>query len=82
MNDCFFAASNLDFEAISKSSDLTGISKPSAQGVKDLSEADVIEFVDSYGKKGLIKVAKIYLGARGNGYDSDAYIEINIKVQP
>ncbi len=77
LNNCFFAMSSLDFDAVSISSDLDGISQPSSQNITDLAVGDVVEFVDNYGKKGLIKVAEI----KGT-YNSGDYIKLDIKVQP
>lgn len=77
LNDCFFASSSLDFDAVSTSSDLDDISTPSSQSINGLSVGDVVEFVDNYGKKGLIKVKDIE-----GTYNSGDYIELDIKVQP
>ncbi|MGM0532054.1 MAG: hypothetical protein ACQER7_11965 [Bacteroidota bacterium] len=80
LNDCFFASSTLtvdEFDAISNSSELDFISKSNEQSINSLEVGDVVEFVDNYGKKGLIKVTEI------NGtYNAGDYIKLDIKVQP
>ncbi|MDH5474403.1 MAG: hypothetical protein OEX22_01800 [Cyclobacteriaceae bacterium] len=82
LNNAYFSLSTMDFASVAVSGDLSAISQATNQKINNLAVGDIVEFVDNYGKKGLIEVVTIYLGASGNGYDSDAYIEINIKVQP
>jgi len=80
LNEMFFAMSTLDaagFDCVNLSGDLDNIVKSDAQKITNLVVGDVIEFVDNYGKKGLIKVTEIKAGT-GN-LD---YIEIDVKVQP
>lgn len=77
LNHCNFALSTMDFDAVINASDLNDIQKPANETIKQLSKNDVVEFVDNYGKKGLIKVVDI----KGTDGAKD-YIELNIKVQP
>lgn len=80
LNEMFFAMSTLDadgFDGVVLSGDLDTIVKSDVQKITNLVVGDVIEFVDNYGKKGLIKVTNIEAGT-GN-LD---FIEIDVKVQP
>ncbi len=80
LNEMFFAKSTLDvdgFDGVTLSGDLDNIVKSDAQKITNLAVGDVIEFVDNYGKKGLIKVTEIEAGT-GN-LD---FIKIDVKVQP
>ncbi len=80
LNQAYFSESNrtsADFDAVSISSDLDDIIKSTATNIINLSEGDVIEFVDNYGDKGLILVKEIK-----PGFDNDDFIVIDIKVQP
>ena len=84
-NSVYFAMSTAtaeDFAAITNASGLSSISKSADEKITNLATGDMIEFVDNYGKKGMIEVVEVNLGASGNGYDSDAFININVKVQP
>lgn len=65
-----------DFDNISTGSDLDAITKPTTERVTGLSTGNVIEFVDAYGNKGLIKVTEI----KGT-YNSGDYIKFDVKVQ-
>lgn len=80
LNKCYFALSTKtasEFDAIKTSGDLNSISQSSTQEVNNLKKDDVVEFVDNYGKKGLIKVLEV----KGT-FNSGDYIKIAIKVQP
>lgn len=66
-----------DFDAITKSGELNFITTPDETFVKSLITGDVVEFVDQYGKKGMIKVIE---ATAGN--ESNKFISIAIKVQP
>jgi hypothetical protein len=69
-----------DFDAVKVSSDLNFVAAFSAGDntfVSDLVANDVVEFVDSYGKKGLLKVIE---ATPGN--EASKFIRISIKVQP
>jgi len=81
LNNAYFAKSTTftatDFAAISVSGDLNAITTPASQKVNNLVAGDIIEFVDNYGKKGLIRVNEI-IGTWNQG----DYISIDIKVQP
>lgn len=82
LNNCYFAATTMttgEFDAITKSNELTGIavSSSDAEKIQNLAVGDVVAFMDSYGNKGLIKVVSIV-----PGYGSDGEMVIDIKVQP
>ena len=80
LNKAYFDIStttSAEFDAITTAGQLDFIVKPTDQVINNLSIGDIIEFVDAYGKKGLIKVTDL---APGNG--SGDFIEISIKVQP
>jgi hypothetical protein len=69
-----------DFDNVAKFSDLASVSVTATNETVRITRLDVgnvVEFVDNYGKKGLIKVLEIQ-GTNG----SDAFIRIAIKVQP
>jgi hypothetical protein len=79
LNEAFFALStktSADFDASTKSGDLT-FAKSATQIVSNLAVGNIVEFVDKYGKKGLIRVVEI----KGT-FNSGDYIKIDIKVQP
>ncbi|UXP33332.1 hypothetical protein N6H18_05125 [Reichenbachiella agarivorans] len=77
LNKVYFAASDLNFDEITKSAELNIITPSESQRINQLTVGDIIEFVDNYGKKGLIRVAAL---TPGNGVDGK--ITIEIKVQP
>ncbi len=80
LNAAFFGISTLDaaaFDAISMAGDLDAISSSSSQKITNLSVGDVIEFVDNYGKKGLIKITDIQ-----PGFNNDDFIQFDVKIQP
>ena len=83
LNKTYFKASDkttADFDAVAISSDLDFVSVTATEAnlkVVELAADDVVEFVDNYGKKGLIKVLQVN-GTNG----SDGFIRIAIKVQP
>jgi hypothetical protein len=68
---------DLDFDAVVSASDLDDVSSSTSETLTNLTVGDVLEFVDNYGKKGMIKVTAIE-GTWNNG----DYIELDIKVQP
>lgn len=79
LNNAYFANSTLtaeEFDEIELSSELT-FDASAEQKVTQLAAGDVVEFVDNYGKKGLIKVVEV----KGTFNQSD-YILLDIKVQP
>ena len=80
LNQAFFALSTMDaaaFDAISMAGDLDAISASSSQKITNLSVGDIIEFVDNYGKKGLIKITEIEPGSNTNDF-----IVFDVKIQP
>ncbi len=66
-----------EFDAITTSSQLDFITTPSDDYVKSLATGDIVEFVDQYGKKGMIKVLEAM-----EGNEASKFIRIYIKVQP
>ncbi|WP_273568133.1 hypothetical protein [Maribacter halichondriae] len=80
LNEAFFAMSTLDaaaFDGISLSGDLNSVTQSDAQKITNLSVDDVVEFVDNYGKKGLIKITDIQ-----PGFGNADFIEFDVKIQP
>ncbi len=80
LNEMFFAMSSksaTDFDSIALASDLDGITKSSDQKITNLMISDVVEFVDNYGKKGLIKITAIQAG-----FGNEDFIEFDVKIQP
>jgi hypothetical protein len=80
LNSCFFKLSTkttAEFDAISVSGDLSFIVSSADERINGLVVNDVVEFVDNYGKKGLIKVTEIV-----GTFNSTDYIKLDIKVQP
>lgn len=79
LNQCFFKASTMtpeQFDAITTQGQLNSITTSTTQIITGLAADDVIEFVDAYGKKGLIKVVKVQ-----GTYNNGDYIQIDVKVQ-
>jgi hypothetical protein len=79
LNDAYFALStktSADFTAATKAGDFT-FSAPTSQKISGLVAGNIVEFVDNYGKKGLIRVVEV----KGTTGSTD-YIKIDIKVQP
>lgn len=80
LNDTFFALSaktSEDFDAVSVAGDLNSIAVPTSQQINNLEVGDIIEFVDNYGNKGLIRVVAIV-----PGFNLGDSMTIDIKVQP
>lgn len=80
LNSCFFQLSTkttAEFDAIAVSGDLSFVTSSGNERINGLAVGDVVEFVDNYGKKGLIKVTEIV-----GTFNSGDYIKIDIKVQP
>ncbi len=75
LNNFYIAKSNLDFNNVTLT-DLKNIQQPTKEEINHLNVGDVLEFVDAYGTKGLIKITNIV-----NGYGSNGKIEFDIKVQ-
>ena len=81
LNKCYFILStktSAEFDAITAKSDLDFVSATtsSPQRITALSAGKIVEFVDNYGKKGLIRVTEV----KGT-YNSGDYIKIDVKVQ-
>ncbi len=77
MNFGLSTRTTMDFDAASVSGDLDNITQPDAMEINGLNVGDVIEFVDNYGKKGLIKITSITAG-----FNSTDFIEFDVKIQP
>jgi hypothetical protein len=80
LNKMYFNTSlitSAGFDGVVLSGDLDVVIQSEAQKITNLSVGDVIEFVDNYGKKGLIKITDIQAG-----FNLDDYIEFDVKIQP
>ena len=80
LNEAFFGMSTLDataFDGVLLAGDLNSISASGTQKITNLSVGDVIEFVDNYGKKGLIKITAIE-----GMFNNDDFIQFDVKIQP
>ena len=80
LNDAYFALSTLDaagFDGIVLSGDLDNIVQSSSQKITNITVGSVIEFVDNYGKKGLIKITEIEAG-----FNNNDFIVFDVKIQP
>ncbi len=80
LNNMFFNLSTMteaEFNAVSMSGDLNDITSSGNQKITDLGVGDVIEFVDNYGKKGLIKITELQAGFR-----TSDFITFDVKIQP
>ncbi len=80
LNEAFFGVSTMDaamFDGVTLSGDLDNISSSGAQKITNLAVGNVIEFVDNYGKKGLIKITAIQ-----PGFGNTDFIEFDVKIQP
>ncbi len=80
LNEGFFVLSAMDtaaFDGITLSGDLDSVTKSDVQKITNLAIGDVIEFVDNYGKKGLIKITDIKAG-----FDTNDFIQFDVKIQP
>jgi len=80
LNETFFALSTLTaagFDGIEFSGDLNNIGQSADQKITNLAVGNVIEFVDNYGKKGLIKITEIT-----PGFNNNDYIQFDVKMQP
>lgn len=80
LNEMFFAESTLtveDFDAITLSGQLDNITASDSQQITNLEEGTIVEFVDNYGNKGLIKVVEIE-----PGFNTNDFIIVEVKVQP
>jgi len=76
LNRCYFAKSTMNFDAVTTSSDLDAIDTPSSERVQGLQIGDVVEFVDQYGNKGLIKITDL-----DPGFNQGDSITFDVKVQ-
>lgn len=76
-----------DFDGAATAADFTdlSVSTNNAQAI-DIptgATADLIAFIDQYGKKGIIRItALVDGGSNGNFFDANDYVQIDIKVQP
>ncbi|PIB36913.1 hypothetical protein BFP72_16635 [Reichenbachiella sp. 5M10] len=77
LNHTYFAVSTISFDDVTKASDLSNVSASDSEAINMLSVGDEVEFIDNYGKKGVIKVVELV-----EGFGTEAKITIDIKVQP
>jgi hypothetical protein len=80
LNKSYFTLStktSAQFDAIATSTDLDFVTPTTAQVIGGLAAGSIVQFIDAYGKKGLIRVEQVN-GTNG----SDGFIIIDIKVQP
>ena len=80
LNETFFELSvrtAAEFDAVLLSGELDAIVQTTFQKTTNLNVGDVIEFVDNYGKKGLIKITAI-----DPGFSVANSITFDVKVQP
>jgi len=80
LNETYFSSSTFaaaDFDAIALSGELDVIIKSTSQKVTNVAVGDVIEFVDNYGKKGIIKITEIQAG-----FNNNDFIKFDVKIQP
>lgn len=80
LNEGFFSLSTMDaaaFDGITLSGDLNSVMMSVNQKITNLAIGNVIEFVDNYGKKGLIKITDIQAG-----FNNDDFIQFDVKIQP
>ncbi|MBT2159813.1 hypothetical protein [Zobellia barbeyronii] len=80
LNEAYFQLSTTTstmFDGITLSSELDFVTKSTFQKSGVLAVGDVIEIVDNYGKKGLIKIKEI----KGT-YNNADYIAFDVKIQP
>ena len=74
LNRFYFSISTADFDAVASGTDLDFIQQSNNERIQGLSVDDVVEFVDQYGNKGLIKVTALETGFTGK-------ITFDVKVQ-
>ncbi|MEO9891100.1 hypothetical protein [Aurantibacter sp.] len=80
LNEGYFSTSTMlaaDFDAIVLSGSLDVVVKSTSQDISGLAVGNVIEFVDNYGKKGLIKIT-----ALDPGFNVNNSITFDVKIQP
>lgn len=80
LNNAYFKSStktSADFDLVAKSEDLNFIVASTNQKISSLVAGNIVEFVDNYGKKGLIRVVEV----KGTTNSTD-YIKIDVVVQP
>lgn len=80
LNHFYFATSTMDFDAVSSASDLDNITQPVNEFITKMEQGSVIEFVDQYGNKGLIRIDEIKGTNAGTANNPD-YIKISVKAQ-
>ncbi len=77
---------DFDFDGATTAADLAELTVSNSNSqtidIPTGATADIIAFIDQYGKKGIIRITALVNGSGGNNYDADAYVEMDIKVQP
>lgn len=76
LNDFYFSTSSIDFDAVDDYNDLDIIVQSNSQSLVDFDVNDVIEFVDQYGNKGLIKIISI-----DKSFSAGSKVTFDVKVQ-
>lgn len=79
LNEMWFAMSGMtsaNFDQLELAGNLEYITPSNYQKITNLAVGDVIEFVDNYGKKGLIKITAIRAG-----FGNDDFIQFSVKIQ-
>ncbi|CAM4106265.1 hypothetical protein ZORO111903_01150 [Zobellia roscoffensis] len=80
LNKAYFSLSTTNsttFDGITLSSELDFVVKSDFQTSGVLAVGDILEIVDNYGKKGLIRITEI-----NPGFNNDDYIVFDVKIQP
>lgn len=84
LNNFYFKKSDKDaafFSSIVSGDDLEFITKPATERVNNLASGTIVEFVDAYGNKGLIKVNEIK-GTDGNTGSIKFDVKVQVKATP
>jgi len=81
LNHFYFAISSktsADFDAVTSSADLNDITTPTSERANnlDINTNNIVEFVDQYGNKGLIRITD-----KKDSFGFDGFITFDIKVQ-
>jgi len=84
LNKCYFKLSDktaAEFDAISTKADLDFIMQSASERVQYLSKDKIVEFVDQYGNKGLIKVLKVE-GTNGSNGKITFTTKVQVNAEP
>lgn len=79
-------ADDFDFDGATNSSALESLtvseSDPQTIDIPTDADGDIIAFIDQYGKKGVIRIDILEDNGDDNYFESNDYVQIDIKVQP